>query len=69
MCALKTHHGAVLKGVCVCVCVCVLGWGDGLGKRQGVQMERQLLWLFSEVMMTPRAVDSREICEVKKGER
>ena len=53
----------------MCVCVCVLGWGDGLGKRQGVQMERQLLWLFSEVMMTPRAVDSREICEVKKGER
>lgn len=40
MCALKTHHGAVLKGVCVCVCECVLGQGDGLGKRQGDQMER-----------------------------
>ena len=69
MCALKTDHGAVLKGVCVCESVC-WGRGDGLGKRQGDQMGRKLLWLFTEVMMrTPRAVDSRAIHEVKKGKR
>ena len=34
MCALKTHHGAVLKGVCVCVCVSVC-WGRGMGWARG----------------------------------
>lgn len=68
MCALKTDQGAVLKGVCLCESV--LGQGNGLGKRQGDQMGRKLLWLLSEVMMrTPRAVDSREIHEVKKREK
>ena len=33
MCALKTHHGAVLKGVCVCVCVCgCVGVGEWVGQ-------------------------------------
>lgn len=50
MCALKTDHGAVLKGVCVWESVC-WGRGNGLGKRQGDQMGRKLLWLFTEVMM------------------
>lgn len=71
VCTEDRSWGCPEGSVCVSVCESVCwGRGDGLSKRQGDQMERKLLWLFREVMMrTPKAMDSREICKVKKGKR